>query len=125
MLKTPANLLAANDRTGREGGKETTARQSWGAKEMERVIMKSRKEEGGSSLSREWVGGGGAIDGKDERDGGKQQHHFSSLLTVLPSMAHDDRRQNGHLKHQCSGSDTQHHPFNTKQCNYITPPGAT
>lgn len=49
---------------------------------------------------REWVGGwlrgeGGAIDSEDERDGGKKHHRFSSPLTEVPSMTHDDRRQNG------------------------------
>lgn len=83
-------------------------------REMERVRMKSRKKrrEAHAWAESEWVGGwlrggGGAIDGKDERDGGKQQQHFSSLLKGLPSTTHDDSRQNGHPnKHQCSASDT-------------------
>jgi len=101
---------------GLEGGREGNDRQAKMKREKKREKgdNEEKKEEGGSCLSREWVGGGGAIDGKDERDRGKQQHHFSSLLTVLPSMTHDDRRQNGHLnKHQYSSSDMEHQPLNT------------
>lgn len=74
---------------------------------MERVTMKRRREGGRAhAWAEEWVGGGGAIDGKDERDGGKTQHYFHSLPKGLLSTTHDDDgRQNGHPnKHQSSGS---------------------
>lgn len=90
VLKTPANLLAGNERTGGEGGKEggeeTTGRQRWREKESDGKgeNEEQKEEEGGSCLGvSEWVGGwvrGGAIDGKDERDGGKQQQHSLMCL---------------------------------------------
>lgn len=64
-----------NKQPGKDGGRH---------REMQRVRKKSGKR-GGRLIhgQRGWEaeGGGGAIDGKDERDGGKEQHHFSSPPT--------------------------------------------
>lgn len=106
VLKLPANLLAGNDMTGgREEGRMGRGVDDREAKmERKRDGKGDNEEEGGRQalvMAEEWVGGGGAIDGKDERDGGKQQLHFYSLPKGPLSMTHDDRRQNGHPnKHQ-------------------------
>lgn len=108
---------------GGEGRRKQTGRQAKMERERDgKGENEEKKEEEGALAWAEkgWVGEGWRWSNRlqDERDGDKQQHHFSSLLTGLPSMTHDDRRQNGHPnKHQYSGSNTQRQGFNTQLSN--------
>lgn len=63
MLKTPANLLAGNERTGGRGGKEEidrqASRQRWRKKDGNSENKEQKEEEGAvAGAEKGWVGEG-------------------------------------------------------------------